>query len=56
MLVRVPPQKLKKRAAVVEDDRSTTAIEEYRRIRAMQDEKYEEMLSANQDKVRFYPS
>ena len=41
---------------MVEDDRSTIAVEEYRRIQAMQDEKYEEMLSADQDKVRFYPS
>lgn len=36
----------------VQDKRDTSALEEYRRIRAMQDEEYEEMLRADQDKVK----
>ena len=34
------------------DNRGPMAVEEIRRIRAMQDEEYEEMLRADQDKVR----
>ena len=34
------------------DNRGPMAVEESRRIRAMQDEEYEEMLRADQDKVR----
>ena len=40
------------RTAAAEDRRDITAVAESRRIRAMQDEEYEEMLRADQDKVR----
>lgn len=40
------------RMAPEEDRRDTTTVEENRRIRAMQDEEYEEMLREDQDKVR----
>ena len=37
--------------AVEEDRRGTTAAEENRRMRALQDEEYDKMLRADQDKI-----
>ena len=40
-----------RRSTMTVQEGTNNALEEYRRIRVMQDEEYEEMLRADQDKV-----